>query len=164
MALLDKLKELGYDIDDGRAIRGLSRTVLPGRMELLNDDPRVMADGAHNPGSMEALMLAIGQNISYDSMVVVFGCCVDKDIESILRRLRQGADKVIFTQAKSARSADPEDLAKMYSSLGGMCQATDSLPEALRQAYAAVSRGDLICVTGSFYLVGEAKKHFNQLN
>jgi dihydrofolate synthase/folylpolyglutamate synthase len=109
-------------------------------------------------------MLAIGQNISYDSMVVVFGCCVDKDIESILRRVRQGADKVIFTQAKSPRSADPEDLVKMYSSLGGMCQATDSLPEALTQAYAAVSRGDLICVTGSFYLVGEAKKHFNQLN
>ena len=164
LALLDKLKELGYDIDDSRAIKGLSRTILPGRMELLHNDPRVIADGAHNPASIEALILAIGQNISYDSMVVVFGCCADKDVESILRRVRQGADKVIFTRARSPRSADPEDLAKMYSSLGGMCQATDSLPEALTQAYAAVSRGDLICVTGSFYLVGEAKKHFNQLN
>ena len=164
LALLDKLKELGYDIDDARAIRGLSRMVLPGRMELLNSDPRVIADGAHNPGSIEALMVAIGQNINYDSMVVVFGCCADKDIPTILKRVRQGADKVIFTQARGPRSADPEELAKMYSALGGMCQATDSLAEALTQAYAAVSRGDLICVTGSFYLVGEAKKHFNQVN
>ncbi len=124
----------------------------------------MIADGAHNPGSIEALMVAIGQNINYDSMVVVFGCCADKDITTMLKKVRQGADKVIFTQARGPRSADPEELAKMYSSLGGMCQATDSLPEALTQAYAAVSRGDLICVTGSFYLVGEAKKHFNQLN
>ncbi len=109
-------------------------------------------------------MLAIGQNISYDSMVVIFGCCADKDIPKMLSRIRQGADKVIFTRSKGSRSADPEELASMYSKLGGMCQAADSFPEALSQAYAAVSRGDLICVTGSFYLVGEAKKHFKQIS
>ena len=163
LALLDKLKELGYDIDDERAIRGLSRTILPGRMELLHSDPRVIADGAHNPSSMEALMLAIGQNIRYDSMVVIFGCCVDKDIKSMLHRVSQGADKVIFTRSSSPRSANPEELANMYSALGGMCQATEFFPEALRQARAAVSRSDLICVTGSFYLVGEAKKYFNRV-
>ena len=163
LALLDKLKELGYDIDDETAIRGLSRTILPGRMELLHSDPQVLADGAHNPGSMEALMQAIGQNVSYDSMVVIFDCCVDKDIGSILRRVRQGADKVVFTQSRSPRSADPEELASIYSNMGGMCQVAATFPEALRQAYAAVSRGDLICVTGSFYLVGEAKKYFNRV-
>ena len=164
LALLDKLKELGYDIDDERAIRGLSRTVLPGRMEMLHNDPRVIADGAHNPSSLRALMLAMGQNISYDSMVVIFGCCADKDIPKMLLQVRQGADKVIFTRSKGSRSADPEDLASTYSKLGGMCQSADSFPEALDQAYAAVSRGDLICVTGSFYLVGEAKKHFKQIS
>lgn len=163
LALLDKLKELGYDIDDQRAIGGLDRTVLAGRMEMLHNDPRVIADGAHNPGSIEALMLAIGQNISYDSMVVIFGCCADKDIQGMLRRVGQGADKVIFTRSRSPRSADPEELAARYSDFGGMCQATESFGEALKHAYAAVSRGDLICVTGSFYLVGEAKQHFNRV-
>ena len=163
LALLDKLKELGYDIDDQRAIGGLDRTVLAGRMEMLHNDPRVIADGAHNPGSLEALMLAIGQNISYDSMVVIFGCCADKDIDGMLQRVGQGADKVIFTRSRSPRSADPEELAARYADVGGMCQATESFGEALKHAYAAVSRGDLICVTGSFYLVGEAKQHFNSI-
>ena len=164
LALLDKLKELGYDIDDRRAISGLDRTFLPGRMEILHNDPRVIADGAHNPGSIEALMLAIGQNVSYDSMVVIFGCCVDKDIRGMLQRVSQGADKVIFTRSKSPRSADPEDLVAEYADLGGMCQSADSFGEALKQAYSAVSRGDLVCVTGSFYLVGEAKQHFSQVS
>jgi len=164
LALLDKLKELGYDINDQRAISGLDRTVLPGRMEMLHNDPRVIADGAHNPGSIEALMLAIGQNISYDSMVVIFGCCVDKDIKNMLRCVGQGADKVIFTRSASPRSADPEELAARYTDLGGMCQATSSFPEALKQAYSAVSRGDLICVTGSFYLVGQAKQYFDKVS
>ena len=163
LALLDKLKELGYDIDDRQAIGGLDRTVLPGRMEMLHNDPRVIADGAHNPGSIEALMLAIGQNISYDSMVVIFGCNRDKDIRGMLRCVGQGADKVIFTRSSSPRSAEPEDLAARYTDLGGMCQAADTFPEAVKQAYSAVSRGDLICVTGSFYLVGQAKRYFNKI-
>ena len=163
LALLDKLKEQGYDIDDERAIHGLGRTELPGRMEMLHDDPRVIVDGAHNAGSIEALMMALGQNISYDSMVVIFGCCADKDIEGMLQRRSQGADKVIFTSSRSPRSADPSDLAELYSSIGGMCQTADTFDEALQQAYAAVSRGDLVCVTGSFYLVGEAKLYFNRL-
>ena len=161
LALLDKLKEVGYDIDDKRAIGGLARTVLPGRMEILNEDPRVIVDGAHNPQSLEALMLALGQNISYDSLVVIFGCCVDKDIHTMLRKVSQGADKVIFTRSRSPRSADPEELAEIYTEMGAMCQSARSFPQALSQACAAVSRGDLICVTGSFYLVGEAKKHFD---
>jgi dihydrofolate synthase/folylpolyglutamate synthase len=163
LALLDKLKELGYDVDDQRAIGGLDRTVLAGRMEMLRNDPRVIADGAHNPGSLEALMLAIGQNISYDSMVVIFGCCADKDINGMLQRVSQGADKVIFARSSSPRSADPEELAARYTELGGMCQAAKSFEGALKQAYSAVSRGDLICVTGSFYLVGEAKQYFSRI-
>ena len=82
----------------------------------------------------------------------------------MLQKVSQGADKVIFTRSRSPRSADPEDLADIYSEIGGMCQSAASFGEALNQAYAAVSRGDLICVTGSFYLVGEATKHFDRVN
>jgi len=41
-----------------------------------------------------------------------------------------------------------------------MCQTAMSLGEALRLAGSAVGRGDLICITGSFYLIGEAKIRF----
>ncbi len=159
LALLDQLKEQGLEIDDSAAIEGLSQVRLPGRMELIKENPRILVDGAHNGASMEALMRSVGQYIPYDSMVVIFGCAADKEITGMLDQLMRGADKVIFTASDNPRSADPADLAERYEDRSGKtAQVTSSLTEAIRIANNAVTRGDIICITGSFYLVGEAKK------
>lgn len=161
LAMLDKLKNVGYKIDNDKAIDGLNKVTLLGRMEMICDDPRIMIDGAHNAASIEALIHAIGQHIPYDSMVVIFGCNTDKDVRGMLQKLQYGADKVVFTRSNFAKAMSPEDLADMYTQIcGKMCQAASSLGEALQIAKSAVSRGDLICITGSFYLIGQAKMRF----
>ena len=156
--MLDRLKSSGYKIDIEKATRALADVTLAGRMEMVCNDPRIMIDAAHNAASIRALMHAIGQNIPYDSMVVIFGCNSDKDIEGMLRELQYGADKVIFTRSSSPRAASAHDLAEMYSRIcSKMYQTAISLGEALKLAKSAVSKGDLICITGSFYLIGQAK-------
>jgi dihydrofolate synthase/folylpolyglutamate synthase len=159
LALLDQLKNQGLAIDDSRAIQGLAGVYLPGRMEIISQDPRILVDGAHNAASIQALMRAMGQHIHYDSMVMIFGCAADKDIDGMMTQICTGADKVIFTRASSnARAARPQDLAEAYvQRCGREAQVTETLADALRVARSAVSREDIICVTGSFYLVGEAK-------
>ena len=165
LSVLDKLKQRGIAINDARAMEGLTKTQLPGRMELISPTPRVLVDGAHNAASLDALMRAIGQHILYDSMVLIFGCCGDKDIVGMLDRITSGADKVIFTPVNNIRTADPEELAARYvEQYGKMAQVARSLPDALEIAYRAVSKEDLITITGSFYLVGEAKKLFASKN
>jgi dihydrofolate synthase/folylpolyglutamate synthase len=68
---------------------------------------------------------------------------------------------VIFTRSNSPKAMYPQDLADMYTEIcGKMCQTTMSLGEALRIAYSAISKEDLLCITGSFYLVGQAKTMF----
>ena len=159
LSLMAILKEKGLKIDDQMAIEGLAKTWLPGRMEMVHGDPRILLDGAHNAASVEALMRAIGQNVAYDSMVVIFGCRMDKDINGMLNHIRLGADKVIFTSTGSPRSADPAELAAEYLERSGkMAQVADRFDEALDIAERAVTREDLICVTGSFYLAGRAKR------
>ena len=161
LAMLDKLKSSGYEIDDEKATEGLNNVTLRGRMEIICDDPRIMIDGAHNAASIRALIHAIGQNIPYDSMVMIFGCNSDKDVKGMLNELRYGADKAIFTRSSSAKAMSPEDLAEMYTEMcGKMCQTATTLGEAVRLANSAVDREDLICITGSFYLVGQAKTRF----
>ncbi|MGQ0626692.1 MAG: bifunctional folylpolyglutamate synthase/dihydrofolate synthase [Phycisphaerales bacterium] len=159
LAVVDKLIEHGFDCPEGKVIDGLERTTLPGRFEQVWDSPRIIADGAHNPESIRALMKAIGAYMTYDSLIVVFGCASDKDTDSMLRHLAGGADKVIFTASKSARAADPTRLMERYLELsdGSACQTAPDLQSALDIAARACGRGDLMCVCGSFYLVGETK-------
>ena len=163
LAMLDKLKARGYQFDNEKVTKGLHSVSLLGRMEMICHDPRIMIDGAHNAASIRALIHAIGQNIPYDSMVVIFGCNGDKDIAGMLQELQYGADKVIFTRSHSPKAVSPQDLAEMYGEIcNKMCQVSSSLGEALQLANSAVSREDLICITGSFYLIGQAKVRFSK--
>jgi dihydrofolate synthase/folylpolyglutamate synthase len=158
LAMLDKLKTIGYQIDNQKAAEGLHNVSLAGRMEMICEDPRIMIDAAHNAASIKALIHAIGQNVPYDSMVVIFGCNNDKDVRGMLEALQYGADKAIFTRSNSPKAVSPEELAEMYTEIcGKMCQTASSLGPALQLAKSAVSKEDLICITGSFYLIGQAK-------
>jgi dihydrofolate synthase/folylpolyglutamate synthase len=159
LSVIDRLKARGLALHDTRCMEGLARTTVPGRMEMISQMPRILVDGAHNAASIDAMMRAIGQHVPYDSMVVIFGCCSDKDVNGMLERITSGADKVIFTKVNNIRTADPNELAAQYvEQYGKMAQVARSLGDALEIAYRAVTKEDLICITGSFYLVGEAKK------
>lgn len=161
LAMLDKLKGQGFEINDDKAVAGLGNVNMPGRMEIVMQNPRVLVDAAHNASSIRALFAAIGQHVPYDSLVVIFGCNSDKDVRGMLTELQHGADKVIFTRSNSPKAVWPQDLAEMYTDIcGKMCQTAMGLPEAMRIAGSAISREDLICITGSFYLVGQAKERF----
>jgi dihydrofolate synthase/folylpolyglutamate synthase len=161
LAMLDKLKGCGFDIDNDKTIAGLAKVKLPGRMEMICEDPRILIDGAHNAASIRALMYAIGQSIPYDSMIVIFGCNEDKDAKGMLQELQFGADKVVFTRSNSAKAKSPDELVEMYAAISGkMCQSAPAIGEALRLAKSAVDKEDLICITGSFYLIGQAKVRF----
>jgi len=166
LAAIDILKGFGFDIPEENLTAGLAATKVPGRMELVSHRPRILCDGAHNPAAMGALMRCVGAHVPYDSMVCVFGCCADKDVGEMIDKVNLGADKVIFTRASATpRAADPEDLQKIFHERSGkMSQIAKTLPEALEMATRAVSREDLVCVTGSFYLVGETLKHLQHFD
>jgi dihydrofolate synthase/folylpolyglutamate synthase len=164
LGLIDAMRESGLKLLPQEAIDGLHGIKIPGRMEVVREAPTTILDGAHNGASIGALMRAIGQNFNYDSMVVIFGCAADKDIDGMLDQLRLGADKVIFTTTGNPRAADPHDLLVRFQEMTQkMAQMAPTLAEAFRIATNCVTRDDLICITGSFYLVGEAKQSLHAL-
>lgn len=160
LSIIDVLKNRGTQIDDRKAIEGLSRVSLPGRMEIISQEPRILIDGAHNAASVDALVRTIGQHVPYDSMIVIFGCQQGKDIDGMLEHIQYGADKIIFTRSSAPNAMEPKELAGAYiHKTGNMAQVAQDLEAALRIAQGAVSNDDLICITGSFYLAGEAKRN-----
>lgn len=165
LAAIDAIAGETETVDESIVYRGLADTTIPGRMERVWQKPAILADGAHNPASLECLMRTVGAHIPNDSMICIFGCCQDKDIDGLLDKVALGGDKIIFTKASNQpRAAEPEELAKRFAERHNrVCQVEPQLSAALETAAQAASRDDLICITGSFYLVGEAKRHLEQL-
>src|SRR5690606_17410883 len=87
LAILDKLKAHGFQTPEDKVITGLATTELAGRMEQVFTDPRIIIDGAHNAHSITALIKSLGAHISYDSLVLIFGCGQDKDVVGMLRQI-----------------------------------------------------------------------------
>ncbi|MEK6701678.1 MAG: folylpolyglutamate synthase/dihydrofolate synthase family protein [Planctomycetota bacterium] len=161
LGILDALRERDMDkITDRGVAAGLARTPSIGRIEEICRAPRIVADGAHTPDSIRALLRAIGTHLKYDNLIVVFGCAADKDVGAMVAKLAAGADKVIFTKATdNARAMEPRELQRRFAEASGkMTQTAPTLKEAINLAARAAGREDLICVTGSFYVAGEAKK------
>ncbi|MEQ8769078.1 MAG: folylpolyglutamate synthase/dihydrofolate synthase family protein [Phycisphaerales bacterium] len=165
LALLDRLREGGFEAPERDVAVGLASTPRNGRLEQVLDSPRILVDGAHTPVSLGALVKSIGAHVRYDSMVVIFGCAADKDIDGMLAEVSRGADKVIFTRAAdNPRAADPADLSRRFGEMSTkMSQVEPTLKDAINTAARAVGREDLICITGSFHLAGEAKKLVHQM-
>ena len=122
--------------------------------------PRIFIDGAHTPDSVRSAIHAVAAHLDYDSLIVVFGCASDKDIPGMIDALATGADKVIFTRAAAnPRAMDPEELrASCLGANAVMCESAPSVRDAINAAASVCDHGqDLILITGSFYVVGEAK-------
>jgi dihydrofolate synthase/folylpolyglutamate synthase len=159
LAILDHLSARGWRFTERDIVRGLARTPRRGRMEMIWRAPRIMIDGAHNPESILALMRAIPADEPYCGLVVIFGCAADKDVDGMLAEIAGGADKVIFTRASdNRRAANPENLAERFEARGKMAQWAPTVRDAINLAHKSAGPEDLICITGSFYIAGEAKR------
>ncbi len=159
LGIVDALEQRGLEIGPQNAIDGLAKVKVQGRLETIRTLPHTIVDAAHNAASIRALMRAIGQNIGYDSMVVIFGCSADKDVDGMLDQLQIGADKVIFTGTGTPRSCDPHELLAGFQEKSyKMAMVEERLIDAYRTACNCITREDLICITGSVYLVGYAKR------
>ncbi len=160
LAILSRLRTLGYDLPERGVSAGLIQIERRGRLEQVLERPRIYVDGAHTPDSVRSVLQATAAHLDYDSLIVVFGCASDKDIDGMIEALGTGADKVIFTRATgNPRAMDPEDLrARCAARNAMMCESAPDVRAAINAAAAACDHGqDLILVTGSFYLVGETK-------
>lgn len=141
---------------DERALRaGLRQTRWPGRMELLRKNPYVMLDGAKNPAGLNALRRAL-ERLSFSRLILVMGISNRKDGDAMLDAILPIADDVIATQAEF-RGISSESLAQKIRERGLLCRSIPQPAEALETALSQANANDLVCVTGSLFLVGAAQ-------
>jgi dihydrofolate synthase/folylpolyglutamate synthase len=138
--------------------RGLEQTRWEGRLERVAHEPDIFLDGAHNPASAKQLAGAVREMKSaYRRLILVVGILSDKDYRGILAEIVPLADHVIVTRPQYSRAMDVQALASEIRELHSAVTTTETVGHAIVKAREVSMVDDLILVTGSLYVVGDAR-------
>ncbi|GHO91592.1 bifunctional folylpolyglutamate synthase/dihydrofolate synthase [Reticulibacter mediterranei] len=157
LATLDMLRERGISWDEQALRRGLALVHWPARIEVVGQNPTIVVDGAHNADSMQKLVQALRSSFDMHRLIVVLGTNKDKDQGGIARELAE-ADAVVLTKIHNPRTTAIETLESAFVEHAPdvIRYMASDLEEAMALALDLADNNDLICVTGSVYLAGEA--------
>jgi len=162
LATVELCCKSGFQIDDDAISRGLASTQWEARLEILQNNPLFLLDGAHNPAGMRVLCKALKRDYPYRRLIFIFGALADKDYRKMLLIIALLSPKIILTQLKAGRAVPVEDMERVLNKRGYPAIVTENVAKAIELAQAIADRQDLICAAGSLYLAGEVKQIFAQ--
>lgn len=141
-----------FDISDENIAQGMAKVKFPARLEVLNKQPLILLDGAHNPSGASALADSIGRYLK-EKPVVIMGMLADKDYKTAIEIVAPLAKAFIAVRPDSPRSLDPKATAEVAGNYCGNTTFSEDYKQALHSAVES-SQGAPIIICGSLYLAG----------
>jgi dihydrofolate synthase/folylpolyglutamate synthase len=162
LGAIEMIGETGYRIGEEAIYEGLRGVQWSGRLEVARESPTVLLDGAHNPGAAKRLKDAILEEFTYERLLLVLGIMNDKDYRRIISILVPLADMTVLCKPRCERAALPQMLLNEVTRIEKRGKIVEDVGEAVRYLLSLATERDLICITGSFYTVGEAKAYLSR--
>jgi dihydrofolate synthase / folylpolyglutamate synthase len=156
------VEAVGRDIACAAIVRGLESVRWPGRLEVLSEQPLVIADGAHNADSGHRLREALVEYFGAGRVLFIVGASLDKDIDGLAEALGPIAEGVIATRTAHPRAMEPARIVEAFRKFGVPGQDVDSIAIAIQRALAASSEHRLICLSGSLFVAAEGREYFGK--
>lgn len=158
IACIELLVEQGIAVSYANIKEGLAAARWPARLEIVQHKPTVLIDAAHNHDGAVSLRRALERYFPNRPVVFVLGMLGDKERARVVDELGPRAGTVIVTRPNSPRAGDWHLLAEEARRYTDRVELIESISEAVRRAMELVRPGELVCITGSFYMVAEARE------
>ena len=155
---LEVLKEQTLDLSSQAIIDGFRTVQWPCRMEVLHRQPLIVADGAHNPYSMNLLIQSLSGYFNYRRVILVMGASSDKNLGQMVAEISQLQPRVIVTRSRHPRAATATVLADIFSAQGLQATQVEDAGQAVEKALEWAGKDDLVLVTGSLFAAAEARE------
>jgi dihydrofolate synthase/folylpolyglutamate synthase len=159
IAIAQVLCEQSFNICNRDVAEGLRGVRWPGRLHIAGKRPRIILDCAHTPDAARALVAALKRYFSYRNAIVVLGMSEDKDAAGFAFALAHLEPRVILCQAKLPRALSPEALKQRAGDFWASATEIADVRAAIEAALSEAHPEDLVCITGSAYVVGEAMEY-----
>lgn len=159
---VERLRRLGIELTEDTVREGLCKVYWQARLEVLREEPLLLADGSHNPQGMQATVESLRQYFPDRKLCFIFGAMADKELDVMIPMFLPLAKKVYITAPSMPRAMKPEKLLAVCKEL---CDGADA-PEfvvcpQVKDALSLAEQEDeeeVIVAIGSLYLVGEIKQ------
>lgn len=160
-AALRILEQVGWEIGEIAMQIGFARVQWPGRFEIINCDPFIVLDSAHNRDSADKLRKAIDDYFPDKKVVLLFGASEDKDVAGMFAELLPRMDALIVTQSVHPRALDADRLLELAASYPLQMEAVVPLEKAVDRAIEIARGQSLILVTGSLFIVAGVRQVYD---
>jgi dihydrofolate synthase/folylpolyglutamate synthase len=154
------LMERGFALDEAAIERGIANVQWPGRLEQVAEHPDVYLDGAHNPAAARELRAFWDERLAGRRIILVYGAMRDKAVDEIAGLLFPRAEHVILTQPHQSRAISADVLARMTCHHAANCESIAGATLAIDRALLLAGENCAVFITGSLFLVGEARSRF----
>jgi dihydrofolate synthase/folylpolyglutamate synthase len=158
IAAAEQLQVQGLPISVDGIRLGVKQVQWEGRLETVSHQPWIVLDGAHNRDSARCLREALASCFPYQRLILLLGISANKNLEGIIEELTPLAAVTVATRAMVPRAAPPQQVADLAAKWCPRILVEEDTQEALARAMAETRPDDLLLVTGSLYLVGDAKR------
>jgi dihydrofolate synthase/folylpolyglutamate synthase len=140
-------------------MEGLRAVRWPGRLEIMQRQPLVVVDCAKDAEGARALKETLLKDFVYDKLTMVVSISSDKNIAAMIAQLAEAASQFIITShSVMGRAADPVRIAEEVEMHSKPYEIVTDVKSAVRRALELASSNDMVCVTGSVFLAGEARE------
>lgn len=159
-AVCEELERREFDILRENIYEGIRNVRCPGRFEMVSGQPTVILDAACNPPACRALVKTISEVLPDSPLTLVIGILRDKDYRQMCEILLPIADNVILTEPRSERALPVKPLREIATFIAPekKMQSFEKAEEAMEHIMEVPSEDSFVCVTGSNYLLGPARK------
>jgi len=159
VVVVEVLAELGARVSPESIAAGLKQVHWPGRLQVLRREPWVIVDGAHNADSARRLAEALERYFDFDRVFLIFGVSSDKNIAGMVAELVSLPSAVIVTSSRHPRAVEPSVLVGEFSKRGIVPEVAENVASAVELALARAAPSDLICATGSIFVIAEVMEY-----
>lgn len=150
-------------ISDTAIRKGFQEVSWPGRFEVLQRNPTIVVDSAHNRDSALKLRLALDDYFPGQEAILLFGASEDKDVDGMFAELLPRVSRVIATRSFHPRAMDPDNLVELAHRLGKPARVVHEVEEALQEALSYAREDALVVVTGSLFVVAAARECWQKM-
>ena len=143
-------------LDDEAVARAAAEVRVPGRLQVVGQEPLTLLDGAHNPDGIAALIESLPEIARGRPLVTVMSILDDKDAAAMLRALAPHCEALVLTASHNPRALPPPTLMSLAEQLGGPPAEVVREPSAaLARARTLAGAHGVVVATGSIYLIAD---------